>query len=143
MTVVRSNGAKIAVLLPSGKFKTPQSVRDYANSLAGRLKNIVKGAKVSAAQKDVAFNIDYEHVVSLWADQGGKCPYTGWDMTTESNSKMLVSIERKVPSKGYTKGNCILVNWSANRAKNIMEHKDFIEMCCAIADTHRSFKFND
>lgn len=132
MNTYRTSASRQAKPLPNGKFKTPESVRNYTNSLRGRMGCLIKGAKASAKAKNIEFSITLEDVLSLWIEQKGICPYTGWQMTTETRSKALVSIERKDSDKGYTRNNCILTCWIANRAKHLLTQDQFIELCSAV-----------
>ena len=59
---------------------------------------------------------------AMWEQQGGKCYYSGADMTMgnstlEYHDMDQVSIDRVVPSKGYTKGNMVLCCHWTNTAK--------------------------
>ena len=135
MNTYRTSAAQEAKPLPNGKFKTPESVRRYTNSLRGRLGCLVKGAKSSAKTKGLVFTLTLADVMAAWIEQDGKCLYTGWPMTTETRSSALVSIERKDCNAGYTRKNCILVCWQANRARGFMTRDEFVSLCVAVA-TH-------
>ena len=108
---------------------TAERVAKYTNTFHGRLKTLLKGAKSSAKKRDQEFSITYADLVEIWQKQKGKCIYTGWDMTTETNDLTLVSIERVVNDIGYTPENCVLSCWCVNRAKSTLDKETFIKMC--------------
>jgi len=114
-----------------------EKVAKHTNTLKGRLNRLVIGARKSAKDKGLAFDIDVNDVISSWIIQEGKCLYTGWDMTTITGDPKLVSIERKDNSIGYLKNNFILVCWCANRARNTLDLSFFIEMCKAISNKNK------
>jgi hypothetical protein len=132
MTNYRKTAVRYAVPLPNGKFKTPDRVIRFTNSLTGRIGCLVKGAKSSAKAKNLEFSLTKQEVRELWEEQQGRCLYTGWEMATDSHNPKLVSLERKNTEAGYFKDNCALVAWSANRAKSVLSLPDFIFLCEAV-----------
>jgi hypothetical protein len=52
-------------------------------------------------------DIDLEHVVGLFVEQKGRCFYSRAPMTTEGPFK--ISLERLDTTKGYVKGNVVLI----------------------------------
>ena len=111
--------------------------KKYVETLPGRLKELVKGAKLTCKTRgDREFSITYKDVLDLWELQEGLCAYTGRPMTTLTKDKSLVSIERKDNAQGYIKDNIILVTWYANRARGPHSFEDFVEMCKAVASRY-------
>ena len=109
----------------------------YVNSLKGRLKRLVTGAKRSSKERGHLFDIGEEDVLACWIAQEGKCAYTGWDMSTISGDFRVVSIERIDNSKGYLKDNFILVCWCANKARSTLPLDLFFELCKAVSSKHK------
>ena len=119
-----------------------ERVRRYTNTLEGRLKTLVKGAKRSARDRNQEFSLTYQDLVNLWKAQNGKCLYTKWEMTTTTKDLTLVSIERLDNSVGYVVNNVVLVCWCVNRARATMPKEDFISMCKAISKTYEDYKYD-
>lgn len=108
-------------------------VKRWTNTLNGRLRTLVKGARKSAKDRKQDFNICAEDIQKQWDKQKGVCLYTGWEMTTCTNDLALVSIERLDNAKGYLPENIILVCWCVNRARARMTKEDFVSMCKAVS----------
>jgi hypothetical protein len=77
-------------------------------------RRMVAAAKKTAKSKGLDFNIDASDIVIP-----DECPVLGIKLqigvgTRSDNSP---SLDRIVPSKGYTKGNVIVISWRANRLK--------------------------
>lgn len=73
----------------------------------------------------------------LYLKQEGKCYYLGCDMVVSQEFKFafnLLTVDRIDSSKGYTKDNVVLCCWCVNRAKSVMPHDVFIEMCRRISE---------
>jgi hypothetical protein len=115
---------------------TPERIKKYTNTKHGRFKELLKGAKKSAGDRNQEFSITYDYLKEQWENQQGLCLYTGWEMTTKTNDLTLVSIERKDNQKGYIPGNVVLVCWCVNRARARMSIKDFVSMCEAVSKTY-------
>jgi hypothetical protein len=111
-----------------------ERVKKYTNTLHGRFKELLKGAKFNSKKRNEKFELSYDDLQAKWNEQDGLCLYTNWKMSTITNDPKLVSVERKDNSKPYSKENVILVCWCANRAKNIMVFGQFLEMCQAIVE---------
>ena len=107
--------------------------KKYSETLKGRLKNLLKGAKASSIKRGQVLNLTFEDIHKIWLKQEGKCYYTGWEMNTITGSDLVVSIERVDNTLGYSPDNCILVCWCVNRARNTMNIELFIEMCKAVS----------
>lgn len=53
--------------------------------------------------------ITAQDLQDMWNTQNGKCALSGLSMTMDPKQRETVSLERKDPTKGYTKENCILI----------------------------------
>ena len=78
-------------------------------------------AKNRAAEKNVPFDLTHEYLIQLWDENLGCCAVTGRLFDLEKSTEHSVninapSIDRIVPSKGYTKGNVRLVVYILNCA---------------------------
>ncbi|BAY25017.1 hypothetical protein NIES2100_48160 [Calothrix sp. NIES-2100] len=85
--------------------------------------------------------ITLEYLKELWEQQGGKCPYTGWELdnpkTTEDwNGRQLhpktASLDRINTALGYVPGNVQFVCVIANFAKRDFPEEQLLEFCQAV-----------
>jgi len=63
--------------------------------------------KHSAKKRLLDFNLDFDYLCEMWDIQDGKCAYSGIPMSIESNSDVVVSLDRINPDLGYIKGNVV------------------------------------
>lgn len=117
-------------IMPTPKAK-PSS--KPLNKLGYQMTKLLGGARSHAkARKHSVPEITKQDLLNQWHKQSGKCAYTGWDMSLETGSKLIVSLERRDNSVNYTKDNIILVCWVANCAKNTLTLDQFIQLCGAV-----------
>lgn len=95
------------------------------SNLEVKLKHMIRNASQRALVKGFDFNIDYNYVSGLYKKQEGYCYYTGRELTLTGSGR--VSIDRKDPLKGYTRGNINLVCLDVNYMKRDISHEDFIQ----------------
>ncbi len=86
-----------------------------------RLAKLLAMAKNRAKEKEVPFNLTHEYLIQLWEENLGCCAVTGRLFDLEPSIKHTVnlnapSIDRIVPSKGYTIDNVRLVVYVLNCA---------------------------
>lgn len=86
-----------------------------------RLSKLLAMAKNRAQEKSVPFNLTHEHLIELWDENLGCCAVTGRDFDLMQSTKHSVninapSLDRIIPSKGYTVGNVRLVVYILNCA---------------------------
>ncbi|MBE9211440.1 hypothetical protein IQ247_01690 [Plectonema cf. radiosum LEGE 06105] len=90
-------------------------------------------------------NITLEYLKLLWEKQGGRCPYTGWNLdnhqtTSEWDSNVLhpktASLDRIDSRNGYILGNVQFVSVMANYAKRDFLEQELLEFCQAVADVN-------
>lgn len=73
----------------------------------------------------IPHDIDGEHLYQVFLSQGERCPITGWRLTYyrrrrdrgRGSQPDRVSLDRKVPELGYTKGNVQIVARQVNSAR--------------------------
>ncbi len=77
-------------------------------------------AKHRAANKNLPFDIDGDHLVALWEESDGCCALTGrtfdlasWGLKGQVNPD-APSVDRIVPSLGYVRGNVRLITYHMN-----------------------------
>lgn len=106
--------------------------KNVATLLAERLRTAREKVGHRTTQVEVHITLDY--LLDLWKKQGGKCYYTGLDMSTEYRAghragSKRISIDRVDSSKGYIQGNVVLCCDTANMMKNTMSVTELKEWC--------------
>jgi len=82
-------------------------------------------SKKQAAQRGIPFNLRASDIQFLWNAQGGRCTYSGLEMTTELRSPNKVTIDRIDSSKGYEIDNIVLCGYRVNLMKREMSLSEF------------------
>ena len=70
--------------------------------------------------KNLPFDLTLDYIRSIWP-KNDSCPIlkTPFEIAPKgSNRNTSASIDRVIPSKGYTKGNVVIISMLANRIKN-------------------------
>ncbi len=109
--------------------------------------------KNNAKSRNLEFSITIQDIEEVYEKQNFKCALSGIDVvfnTTQTNGpgekykngrlkpfKGNASIDRRDNTKGYVKNNIQIVDKYVNEAKWDRTEKDFIEMCCKVADFSR------
>lgn len=84
--------------------------------------------KVAAKLKNVPFDIDAEHLESIWT---GVCPVLKIPIflyERERLDEQAAEVDRIVPSKGYVKGNVAYLSRRANRLKNNVTSAELLSL---------------
>jgi len=104
-------------------------------------KHLLVQLKHRASKENLAFNLNYDDLIGAWNKQNGKCYYTKVPLNLNLQVKkrnrpheMFPSIDRQIPSLGYTKGNVVWCVYKINRMKDTMSHEDFVKFCVSVAD---------
>jgi hypothetical protein len=99
--------------------------------------------KEGAKKRDIEFNITIEYVWELFLKQNRKCALTGLDLIMKpgdhnnvDSSQPYASLDRIDSNKGYVKDNIQWVHKKVNLMKNILEQKEFIQLCKLIGDNN-------
>jgi hypothetical protein len=100
------------------------------------LRTLFHRAKIRSSKKETPFNITQEHLMELWETQHHRCYYSGIEMNSKESLRdpYGVSIDRRVPEKGYTVGNVVLCCWGVNTAKQEFSMKDFLYLCQKVTE---------
>lgn len=105
-------------------------------------RQIYFAAEKVAKEKKRDFNISLEFLKKLWEKQGGKCAYTGVQMTLPrvmrevNHSVYAASLDRIDANEGYTKDNVEFVCRFVNLGKNNypkLEVQDFFKAIKMVA----------
>jgi hypothetical protein len=99
-----------------------------------RVKSMMRSCEHSSQKRGHKCEITIEDLKNAWAQQGGICVYTGWEMTTQPNRSNTVSVERIDSSIGYTAENTVLACRAVNSMKSDLDGQAFYEICKAVVD---------
>jgi hypothetical protein len=102
---------------------------------------------VNRRKKEV--NIDIDHIMEVWEQQKGICPFTGWKLELPKNCTVFAdgsrlqraSLDRIDSSKGYVKGNVRFISVMANLCKNNFTDQE-VRLFCKAVFTNRLRKEN-
>lgn len=92
-------------------------------------------------KQNTDFNITIDYLKYLWNKQDGKCALSGIDMTYIFNSGRIstnISIDRIIPSKGYTMGNIQLVCMACNQIKSDLTEEEMYNFCKKIVEIYEN-----
>ena len=98
------------------------------------------GAKRRAEEHNIPFTITKEDLLELWNKQEGKCAISKIPMTYELDSGRVfsnVSIDQKIPGKGYTIDNVQLVCMAVNQLKSDFEMDTILYICKQIVNNYQ------
>lgn len=93
----------------------------------------------SRRNKNIAFTITLEDIVTLWNKQNGKCAISGIEMTYElqkGRTPTNVSIDKIDRTKGYVPENIQLVCMACNQMKSDMSEEELYSFCKNIIKTY-------
>lgn len=89
----------------------------------------VSDARMRARKSKCPFNLDTNWAYDKLQAQNYTCAVTGRRMSLEKDDMNVLSLDKILPSEGYTKDNTQWVIWAANRAKGDLSMLEFVEMC--------------
>ncbi|MCT7997478.1 hypothetical protein [Laspinema olomoucense] len=101
----------------------------------------LKIIRKSVKQRTIEASVTLQDLKQIWHNQGGICPYTGWELvlfpcTTDYQSRPLTtnraSVDRIDSSKGYSLDNIQFVAVMANLAKNCFRETELFDFCEAV-----------
>jgi hypothetical protein len=102
----------------------------HKGSIEYRIIQMVAKAKTRARQKQWDFDLDKEYIKSIWPEDN-MCPVFKKPFTfNEKNHDFNSSLDRIDTTKGYLRGNVVVVSWRANNLKSdgtLDEFKALIE----------------
>lgn len=92
------------------------------NDVPWRLNKLLAGAAFRAKLKKLPFDLNIEYLIELWDKTEGICPITNRKLVVASSGVKgqvhpnAPSLDRIIPSKGYTIGNVRIITYHANVA---------------------------
>lgn len=102
--------------------------------------------------RSIQYDLCPEYLENVWNQQGGKCAALGIDLDLTGYTKQdhKATIDRIVPSLGYTQGNIKWVSWLANRVKSdctdpevFTKVAEYVRKCNEIEEPEFDFSFPD
>ena len=121
----------------TGKAKERLIRRREVQALTGidaYLQSRMAGWRASAKRRGLSFEITRSEIKDLWLNQGGKCHFSGEQISIAPNKDQTLSIDRLDSKKGYIKDNIVLCTTLVNKMKQSMTTDEFLAMCHVIAD---------
>jgi len=113
------------------KKRYEETRKKFHQTKRGHVLNYLNKAKLRAKRKNLAFDLDLEHVLSIAPD---KCPVFGtefvWGRYQGEQHRQTPSLDRVVPELGYIKGNVVFISLWANMIKSDATDKELY----AVAD---------
>jgi len=92
------------------------------------------------ARKTHEYNLDLPYLKTLWEEQDGVCPLTGWQLKLPIGTKGYTeimpdnaSLDRADSELGYIKGNVRFIALIANYAKHTWGDSELIEFAHAVS----------
>ena len=95
-------------------------------------------AKNRAKDKNLPFDLDVDYLMGLWDGSHGTCEISGRKMDLEPSGKFAQvnpdapSIDRKIPEKGYVKGNVRFVTYHVNVSLSEFGDEKLLSLCADI-----------
>lgn len=91
-------------------------------SIHGVLRGVLAGCRHRSKARGLEFDIDLEYLISLWKSQKGLCALSGIPMDYGISGNInpeaeQPSLDRIIPSMGYTKGNIQFILYALNMGK--------------------------
>ena len=111
------------------KNKHKQYAQDIQQSVDLRLKYVHNVARTRAKKKGYTFNISASDLINLWDKQKGICAISKRNLSLETHSKDIVSLDRIDNSIGYQADNIQLVSSTVNIMKGTLNMKELVGYC--------------
>lgn len=94
------------------------------------IRSTVSRKKAHCKKNGIEFNLSYEHLLSRWEGQDGKCFYTSDKLEiirfrTKEQKAYSPSLDRVDSSKGYIDGNVV---WCINKANIVKSNLTLDEL---------------
>lgn len=110
-----------------------------------RFSKLAAMAKNRAKSKSLDYNIDGAFLLDLYEGQEQCCALTGRLLELAPSDEFIVhpnapSVDRIIPSEGYTKGNVRLITYQCNMALGEYGDEHLYSLCQDILENGVSFK---
>lgn len=125
-----------SIRLSSGNTKSCGCLRAYKSSELAKTtteRSLFRSAKHRAKKQGIPFDLTLDDIVIP-----DTCPLLGTPLVAKVGNgeryDNLPSLDKKIPSKGYVKGNVWVVSWRANRIKNDATVNELERMVVALKE---------
>lgn len=112
--------------------------RTYNVSIRARFQEMLRSCRHRSKNP---CDLTVEFLEKMLESQGGLCFYSGLRMVFEpygrGRNPYSVSIDQKVPGKGYTKDNVALCCWAVNSGKSDLPYEEYVNICNAVVKKHQ------
>lgn len=99
-----------------------RAAKHDCSSIERYLKRICRNCKYRSIKNNIDFNITFEDLIQSFVVQKGLCFYTDTELKMgigkNGKERNVLSIDRIIPEKGYTKGNVVLCTSRINTVKS-------------------------
>ena len=113
-----------------------QKLQKERVSRAEPFKEFLRRARKSVVSKGRELDLTIEQLKTIWENQDGICPYTGWKLEVPKHHCLkkpnTASLDRINSALGYVFGNVQFVSVMANFAKSDFSDEDMRKFCQAI-----------
>lgn len=123
-------------------FITDEGEIEINAIILSKFRSIVQSLPNRKKVSQFDFNITPEYLNDLY-NQNSKCALSGIDLSIDLNKTVQqqnISIDRIDSNLGYIEGNVQLVDKRINMMKGSLSNKEFIDLCCKVAEYNRESK---
>ena len=110
----------------AGRKKSCGCISTQKNIIPDPLKKSLLRIFHALSKKKIRTDITLDYLWELYIQQGGRCYYTGLNMSFENN-EYCISVDRLDSSKSYMKDNVVLTCRNVNLFKNDLSVESFIQ----------------
>jgi hypothetical protein len=108
-----------------------------SKSPSARVTSLISAARTRSRKTGRDFDLTRDFLLGVWREQGGRCYYTGMEMTFDgSRSPSALSIDRVDSSLGYTCDNVVLCCRVINEMKSNLDVEELIRLSRMIVEIH-------
>ena len=133
-----------------GCFECSHKIRERDYKEVGGLCSLMfSKIKRNAVIRNLEFNLNMTELWELFIAQDQKCALTNLPLILVNHKKLKIkisevtaSLDRIDSSKGYIPDNVQWVHKAVNIMKGSLNNSEFINICKAVAETHKNYKDN-
>lgn len=117
------NKCKSCICINTRKWFTKlEESKDPTDMLEITFHKMIMSSRSAAKLRNIPYALSLKNLRDIYQQQNGQCFYTGVPMTLRSNNHLdrdplLISLDRRDSSIGYTPENTVLCCWGANALK--------------------------
>ena len=103
------------------KAKTPKTPQEKASVI----RSLIRGSRKRAKKDGIVHTIQEKDITFV-----DTCPVLGLALVLNRGrvGPDSFSLDRKDPDVGYIPGNCFIISWAANQAKDRMSREDVLSL---------------